>query len=509
MNSSIYIFGNMQQGYTQYPDDETTHEIFQNFALSAKAPTQLAIHRDGSLMYYGYIRKLIGEQYIGLCVLLNGHMVNDITALFSLFERTMEQLAEQGYLIKFDTDGSLIANTDHLYMSKTEVDSVSYRLQQEFESLDGCITTLPPVNYTQSMDSVGTFNFSDDTLKIVESTHNNGYTYVYKRKGFNTATMDSYRGVLAAVNDENEALKKQIEALKAGDNNTFPHQATKNENKKVFKILISATIVIALIVGGVLISTKDKEEYATTDHPDELTFTVEGVNFTMRRVEGGSFEMGATIEQESGADNDEWPVHSVTVNDYYMGETEVTQALWYAVMGTTVYEQRDYSNLDWPVIGEGPNYPMYYISYDECQQFVRRLSDMTNQPFRIPTEAEWEFAARGGLYSQGYRYSGSNSIGSIAWYQANSNKNAHAVKMLPSNELGLYDMTGNLWEWCYDWYGEYGFQSQQDPSGPAYGSKRVFRGGAWYNDANNCRIANRIARVSSYRDNGVGFRLAL
>ena len=276
MNSSIYIFGNMQQGYTQYPDDETTHEIFQNFALSAKAPTQLAIHRDGSLMYYGYIRKLIGEQYIGLCVLLNGHMVNDMTALFTLFERTMEQLAEQGYLIKFDTDGSLIANTDHLYMSKTEVDSVSSRLQQEFESLDGCITTLPPVNYTQSMDSVGTFNFSDDALKIVESTHNNGYTYVYKRKGFNTATMDSYKGVLEAVNTENEALKRQIEQMKAeriSAPTTVNPEAKASGDSNILRNLVIFFVVIALgLIGYVSyqnVHTSDKVEYEFVDNTND------------------------------------------------------------------------------------------------------------------------------------------------------------------------------------------------------------------------------------------------
>ncbi len=230
---------------------------------------------------------------------------------------------------------------------------------------------------------------------------------------------------------------------------------------------------------------------------DEETFTVNGVSFTMRLVEGGTFQMGATSEQGSDADRDEKPVHSVTLSDYYIGETEVTQALWKAVMGSN------------PSNFKGDNLPVEQVSWNDCQKFIRKLNQKTGKNFRLPTEAEWEYAARGGKKSKGYKYAGSNSIGNIAWYDVNSGSKTHPVKGKAANELGLYDMSGNVWEWCQDWYRDYSSGSLSNPTGPSTGSYRVLRGGGWRNRARICRVSNRDSSLPDYRSGSYGFRLAL
>ena len=236
------------------------------------------------------------------------------------------------------------------------------------------------------------------------------------------------------------------------------------------------------------------------------TFTVGGVQFRMVRVAGGTFQMGSN---DSDADSDEKPVHQVTLSDYYIGETEVTQALWQAVTGSTVRQQRDKADKSWSMRGEGPNYPMYYVSWVECQKFVEKLNAQTGRTFRLPTEAEWEYAARGGNKPKGYKYSGSDDIGSVAWYDGNSGNTTHEVKKKQANELGLYDMSGNVWEWCQDRKGEYSNSAQTNPIGPSSGSNRVYRGGSWYFNARCCRSSYRDSSSPSHRFNNLGFRLAL
>ncbi len=230
-------------------------------------------------------------------------------------------------------------------------------------------------------------------------------------------------------------------------------------------------------------------------------FTVNGVSFKMVNVAGGTFQMGST-----DGDSDEQPVHNVTLSDYYIGETEVTQALWYAVMGqkpTSDGSQWSSTN------GLGDNYPAYFVSWDDCQEFITKLNALTGKTFRLPTEAEWEYAARGGNKSQGYTYSGSNTIGDVAWYTDNSNSMAHPVGTKSPNELGLYDMSGNVWEWCYDWYDSYSSDAQTNPTGPASGSSRVNRGGSWYYSAGYCRVAYRNCLTPDFRYHYNGLRLAL
>lgn len=226
------------------------------------------------------------------------------------------------------------------------------------------------------------------------------------------------------------------------------------------------------------------------------TFTVKGVQFTMVAVEGGTFTMGATPEQ-TGYDNDEQPTHQVTLSSYYIGETEVTQALWEAVMGNN------------PSFFKGKQLPVEQVSWNDCQEFIRKLNDLTGKKFRLPTEAEWEFAASGGKKSRGYKYSGSNNITDVAWYDGKSGGNTHPVKTKQANELGIYDMSGNVWEWCQDWYGSYNSNAQTNPTGPISGSARVDRGGSWLHFAGYCRSSGRGYCGHYLRNHYLGFRLVL
>ena len=231
--------------------------------------------------------------------------------------------------------------------------------------------------------------------------------------------------------------------------------------------------------------------------PNVKTFYANGVSFEMVEVRGGTFRMGATSEQGSDVWEFEKPVHSVTLSGYYIGKTEVTQALWKAVMGSNPSEFK------------GDNLPVENVSWYDCQEFIRKLNSLTDQNFRLPTEAEWEFACRGGNNSRGYKYSGSNYIDNVAWYDGNSGHKTHPVATKSPNELGIYDMTGNVWEWCADWYGDYSSGAQINPKGPYDGSIRVYRGGGWSGGVSRCRSSNRDDRRPSGRSFFLGLRLAL
>lgn len=227
--------------------------------------------------------------------------------------------------------------------------------------------------------------------------------------------------------------------------------------------------------------------------------TIPGTNvlFNMVRVEGGTFMMGAS-EGDTEAFEDEKPAHRVLLNDYYIGETVVTQALWNAVMGTAPSKFKGNHSL-----------PVESVSWNECQEFIKKLNNMTGLTFRLPTEAEWEFAARGGKKNQGYKFSGSNYIDDVAWYDDNSGKKTNPVKCKKANELGLFDMSGNVWEWCQDWKGNYCSCEQCNPQGPSTGSERVLRGGSWFNSEGYCRVSHRHRYNPDESTKNLGFRLVL
>ena len=226
------------------------------------------------------------------------------------------------------------------------------------------------------------------------------------------------------------------------------------------------------------------------------SITVNGVTFKMVKVEGGTFMMGAPIT-DSEAYSNELPQHCVTLSEYYIAETEVTQALWQAVMGSN------------PSHFKFPDRPVEEISWNDCKTFIEKLNQLTDKHFRLPTEAEWEYAARGGGNSHGYKFSGSDNVDDVAWYTDNCGGETHAVKTKAANELGLYDMTGNVLEWCSDWMAAYSADTVTNPQGPAAGFKRVLRGGSLYNDARRLRVTRRSEYNPTFTDYSVGFRLAL
>ena len=217
------------------------------------------------------------------------------------------------------------------------------------------------------------------------------------------------------------------------------------------------------------------------------TYEVNGVSFDMVEVEGGKYLMG----DDNSLNANEKPAHKETISTFQIGKTEVTQELWQAVMGSNP------SNFT----GEA-NLPVEKVSWTDCNTFIAKLNELTGKNFRLPTEAEWEYAARGGNKSQGYTYSGSNTIEDVAWYDSNSSKKTHPVAQRQPNELGIYDMSGNVWEWTSDKY-------SNDYSSERTSSSRVYRGGGWYNIATLSRVAGRNTYGETNTTNGLGLRLAL
>ena len=235
--------------------------------------------------------------------------------------------------------------------------------------------------------------------------------------------------------------------------------------------------------------------------------TAYGINMSMIYVKGGEFMMGGTSEQGSAAESDETVIRRVNVNDFYIGQFEVTQAQWEAVMGTSIYQQKSAAGGS-GMAGVGPDYPMYYVSWEEASEFCRILSRKTGKKYSLPTEAEWEYAARGGQKSDKTKFSGSNLVSYVAWYDDNSNSSTHPVGSKNSNELDIYDMSGNVWEWCYDWYSNsYSRGDVDNPTGPASGSSRVLCGGSWCSNASYCRVSYRNCSSPGNRFSNLGFRV--
>ena len=244
-------------------------------------------------------------------------------------------------------------------------------------------------------------------------------------------------------------------------------------------------------------TTKEIVNRKAPEESSPKIFQVGNVSFKMIPVEGGTFTMGATPEQGMAALDYEKPAHLVTLSGFFIGETQVTQALWKAVMGHN------------PSVLKGDDLPVECVSWDDCQDFIFLLNELTGKQFRLPTEAEWEYAARGGNKSRGCKYSGSNEFGSVAWYKGNSSQETHPVATKSPNELGIYDMSGNVWEWCQDWSDYYPSTPQTNPTGPNSGSFRISRGGSRRNLAGECRVSIRSDNTPSYFLDTIGLRLAL
>ena len=278
-----------------------------------------------------------------------------------------------------------------------------------------------------------------------------------------------------------------------------PKTETTNDNIKWSQgaLIGGALIAVIVIIAIVFFFKKSSNtDYTSQYEPNDESITVNGVSFKMIKVDGGSFNMGSN---DSDAYDDEKPVHRVTLNTFYIGETEVTQGLWKAVMGNN---PSYFSN--------GDNFPVEGVSWNDCQEFIQKLNAKTGKKFSLPTEAQWEYAARGGKKSIGYNYSGSNNVSSVGWFDTNCNETTHNVKSLAANELGLYDMTGNVYEWCQDWYADrYDYNSATDPTGPYSGTLRVVRSGSWKSKSRNCRVAYRFKYAPDYKFRNLGLRLCI
>lgn len=241
---------------------------------------------------------------------------------------------------------------------------------------------------------------------------------------------------------------------------------------------------------------KEKTESKLLHTPfANITETVNGISFDMIAVEGGAFIMGST-EKKYYDSSDEYK-HKVTLSRFFIGKTVVTQNLWKAVMGNN------------PSKFKGENLPVEEVSWNDCQQFIQKLNQLTNKKFSLPTEAQWEFAARGGSKSQGFSYAGSNNINEVAWHFGNSEYKTHPVGEKQANELGLYDMSGNVWEWCQDRYGRYSDKDMIDPLGSLSGAERVIRGGSCCGNACYSKVTYRNYKTHEYKHYNTGFRLAL
>ena len=388
------------------------------------------------------------------------------------------------------------------------------------------------VKYAQSYD-VYRSNSSDGTYELVaenisstiwtdiSALYGNSYYYIVRAKNRNVvSTQSPYASVtvnpaapthVKAVIDENDlVVNVSWDAVKYAESyNVYRCSSPSGTYSLIAERVTSTSWTDNNPLNGnnyYKVNTLYKDKISALsnavralDPTKGSIITVNGVAFNMVKVSGGTFQMGATSEQGSDAESDEKPVHQVTLSDYYIGETEVTQELWQAVMGSNPSG----------FTGSGL-LPVERVSWDDCQTFITKLNALTGMQFRLPTEAEWEFAARGGNSSQGYKYSGSNNIVDVAWYTKNSNSKTHEVGTKAPNELGLYDMSGNVWEWCQDWYDYYSSSAQTNPTGPTSGYHHMHRGGSWYGSAGNCRVSRRKF-ITPYdgvgRDHGL--RLAL
>lgn len=301
-----------------------------------------------------------------------------------------------------------------------------------------------------------------------------------------------------------QELQEQIAQAEAAKKELEKKMRLAEEEKRLAEEILPRMNINNVNINSNLIHA-DAAAKVLDNSNNKLDFIVKGVPFSMIKVEGGTFMMGATPEQGVDASLMERPSHQVTLSDYYIGETLVTQALWQSVMGNN------------PSIFKNNQHPVENVSWEDCQKFIQKLRSLTGQQFRIPTEAEWEFAARGGNKSRGYKYAGGDDINKLAWYNnsrigwySDCTRTTQAVKLKLPNELGIYDMSGNLQEWCQDWYDDYENSSQANPKGPISGRWKVTRGGSCDEDARKCRVSWRDKHMPMSEYNRyIGIRLSL
>lgn len=346
--------------------------------------------------------------------------------------------------------------------------------------------SFPVENYDSIISYFGTY-------QDIQSS-NNIYTEIHIDTDIDCRVLHFHKEVLVAKADEDNVIY-----LKHGKHK-LKFVAVDNENvqiSKVIEVALGYSDYIEIELEEALLNYQEKE-YCHKKNVEKIKRNrfAKRILDNMVKVEGGSFIMGATTEQGSDGDKDEIP-HEVTLDSFYIGKFEVTQGLWEAVIGNS------------PSINKGENNPVENVSWNDCQMFISRLNEKTGLRFRLPTEAEWEYAARGGIKSKHFRFSGGNNINDVAWCDDNSGSTPHPVGTKLANELGIYDMSGNVWEWCEDLYGQYELGHCKNPSGPMHGTEHIFRGGSWDYYARFCRVSFRRCAKPDFHFCNLGFRIIL
>jgi len=326
----------------------------------------------------------------------------------------------------------------------------------------------------------------------LENKHKEEISQLKKELSSRLSEVNDLNAIISEKEEKQKAIErelKQIETKRKEEEQNFLTQEKKlkEEVSKLKQELSSSLAEIQKLRRTFEYETQSRAEQ---ERKNQGLFTANGVTFKMIAVQGGTYTMGSS-DNDPDAWDDEKPAHKETVSDFMIGETPVTQELWQAVMGSN---PSDFTG--------DMQRPVDSVSWNDCQTFIRKLNQLTGQNFRLPSEAEWEYAARGGNRSNGYKYAGSNSVGTVAWYDGNSGSTTHKVKTKQPNELGIYDMSGNVWEWCQDkWCDNY--------NSPRNSGSRVLRGGSWGCYARDVRVSSRYDIGPGHRYGSSGLRLAL
>lgn len=417
-------------------------------------------------------------------------------------------------------------------------------INDAIELIDSLLTPIPGVQYTLTLnrDSVriekgkrfllmATFSPEDEPNKFViwyssdnsiaTVTKTGNYASVEAKAIGECDIIGEWMGAQAVCHVEvipvelsSITLEDKYLTMNVDESRTMVVTLTPNTVDITDLVWSSSDINVVKVDGGVVtavgpgvcdITVQCQGKQASCKIAVMKTVIVNGVPFDMLPVEGGTFMMGAA-QGEIEAMSYESPRHQVTLSDFMIGQTEVTQEMWHAVMNYTPGHFK-----------RNPKHPVENVSWEDCQEFIKKLNEMTGLQFHLPTEAQWEYAARGGNQSLGFKFAGGGDISEVAWYYNNSGKlgeehqdyGTHDVGLLKPNELNLYDMSGNVREWCKDYYSPYSAADQVDPQGPAIGSMIVYRGGSWNDNAVNCRIAFRYPEYIATKNDKTGLRLAL
>ncbi len=404
--------------------------------------------------------------------------------------------------------------------STTEVAEVVWTVSKGASTQSQTIKT-SPFGYTFSLATSGTYNVTAVVKNIcgetstLQSTYNAACTQATSLTAANGSVPLSV--ALSLNGNLNDIAKVEWSISKGG---VVVDSSTQRASPFAFT---TKAIALTSYEGKLDVSAKVTTSCAGVY---TLTGTYDYFFVDVVSVIGGTFAMGSNVNAN------EQPVHNVTVNSFYMGKYEVTVAEFRRFIEATGYitdaekigNSYAYFNNTWQY-KSGVNWrynavgivrsttedkhPVIHISWNDAVAYCTWLSNKTGKTYRLPTEAEWEYAARGGINSKGYTYSGSNSIDEVAWYSSNANSATHEVGLKKANELGLYDMSGNVWEFCSDWYGAYSSSSSSNPTGPGSGTYRVFRGDCWSNNAPGSRVALRGYTTPETRNSGYGFRIVL